>query len=133
MEHKKVYTINEHQASILIKEELSNPELTGMIGNRTSAHPHPISTGKFNEGEGLNSVSPKEEQPEVDLKSLPKPQEIKDAWALLRRASALLVQGAPKLQDEGLGKRVQKMASQINDLVMNVNADLNVNEIDLTS
>jgi len=133
MEKKIIYCINEHQASLLIKEELSNPELTSMIGDRTSAHPHPISTGKFDEDQGLNNVSPKEEKPDVDLKSLPKPQEIKDAWALLRRASSLLVQGAPKLQDEGLGKRVQKMASQINDLVMNVNADLNVNEIDLTS
>ena len=132
MEKKKVFCISEHQASVLIKEELSNPELTSMIGERIAAHPQPISTGKFNE-EGLNNVSPKEEKPAVDLKSLPKPQEIKDAWALLRRASSLLIQGAPKLQDESLGKRVQKMASQINDLVMNVNADLNVNEVDLTA
>lgn len=136
---KKIYHINEHQATIIIKEELNNPDLLEFVGGQSqlgrSAYPHPISTGKFSdEGNGGVGVSPsKGEQPEVDLKSLPKPQEIKDAWGLLRRSSALLLQGAPKLQDESLKKRVVKMADEINKLVFSVNADMNVNETDLTS
>jgi len=137
MEKKKVYHINEHQASILINEELNNPDLVSMAGSSSmhAAYPHPISTGKFQEeGSGGVGVAPnKAEQPEVDLKVLPKPQEIKDAWGLLRRASALLLQGAPKLQDESLKKRVVKMADEINKLVFSVNADMNVNETDLTA
>jgi hypothetical protein len=137
MEKKKIYHISEHQASVLINEQMSDPELMKMVGEKTNrtAYPQPISTGKFDgEGNGGVGVAPnKEEKPEVDLKNLPKPQEIKDAWGLLRRASALLVQGAPKLSDEALAKRVQKMAHQINDLVMSVNADMNVNETDLTA
>lgn len=137
MGNKKIYNISERQASILINEQLSDPSLMKMVGEKTQrgAYPHPVSTGKFSEdGNGGVGVSPaKEEKPEVDLKSLPKPQEIKDAWSLLRRASSLLVQGAPKLQDETLAKRVQKMAQEINSLIMSANADMNVNETDLTS
>lgn len=138
MEKKKVYHINEHQASILINEELSNPDLLEFTGGQNqmgrAAYPHPVSTGKFNEeGSGSVGVAPnKAEKPEVDLKALPKPQEIKDAWGLLRRASSLLLTGAPKLQDESLKKRVVKMADEINKLVFSVNADMNVNETDLT-
>jgi len=139
MEKKKVYHISEHQASILINEELSNPDLLEFVGGENQmgriAHPHPISTGKFSDdGSGGVGVAPnKAEKPVVDLKSLPKPQEIKDAWGLLRRARELLELGGPKLQDEALKARVFKMAAEIQKLVMNVNADMNVNETDLTS
>ena len=139
MKQKKVYHINEHQASLLINEELNNPDILEFVGGQSqmsrSAYPHPISTGKFNdEGNGGVGVAPnKMDKPEVDLKVLPKPQEIKDAWGLLRRASALLQSGAPKLQDDSLKKRVEKMAAEINKLVFSVNADMNVNETDLTA
>lgn len=139
MEKKKVYHITEHQASILINEEMQNPDLMKMVGDKHSAHPYPISTGKF-DVEGENSsvgvgvgANKGNEKPEVDLKAIPKPTEIKEAWKLLRQASSLLVQGAPKLQEENLSKNIQKLAKDINDLIMKANAELNVNETDLTS
>lgn len=137
MAKKKIYYINEHHAEALIKEQISDMELNDFTGGgatHRSAYPTPRSTGKFSEeSQGGVGVSPnKEEKPEVDLKSLPKPAEIKQAWSLLRRASDLLVQGAPKLQDETMRKRIIKMAQEINNLVMTVNADINVNETDLS-
>ena len=132
---KQIVYITEQQASKIVTEALADPELMNMVGDRTnrSAHPYPISTGKFDEeGQVGVGVGTKTEAPAPDLKSLPKPAEIKEAWSLLRRASELLVQGAPKLQDESLSKEIQKMAQDINKLIMDTNAKLNVNEMDLS-
>ena len=131
----KKYYINERQASKIITEALADPQLLNMVGEKQhrSAYPHPISTGKFDEDGGVGvGVGTKMEEPAPDLKSLPKPAEIKEAWTLLRRASELLVQGAPKLQEESLTKEIQKMAQEINKLIMDTNAKLNVNEMDLS-
>lgn len=133
MAKKNIYYINEHQAAILIKEELNNPDLQKMAGDHHSAYPHPISTGKFNDPTKGVGVGLKDKEPEIDLKTLPKPVEIKEAWGLLHRAAALLVQGAPKLQDDTMKKRILKMAQEVNTLLFSVNADINVNETDLTT
>lgn len=127
---KKIYHITPQQTKSIISESLSDPELMKMVGqkNDRNAYPEPVSAGLSDEvGVGI-----KEEKPEPDLKSLPKPPEIKEAWKLLRQASSLLVQGAPKLQDETLTKEVQKLAHDINGLIMGTNAKLNVNETDLS-
>ena len=134
MEKKKIYYINEQQASVLIKEELSNPDLMQLVGEKHAAFPHPVSTGKFDDkGSSSVGVSPKDEKPAVDLKSLPKPVEIKQAWRMLQKASDLLLSGAPKLQNEELAKEIKKMSTKINDIVMEINGKINVNEIDLTT
>lgn len=132
----KKYYINEHQASKIISETLADENLLNMVGRKSdrNAYPHPITTGKFSEeGRGGVGVGTQAEEPQPDLKSLPKPAEIKQAWALLKKASELLVVGAPKLQEENLTKEILKMAQGINKLVMDTNAKLNVNEMDLTT
>ena len=132
---KKIYHISEQQAAVLIQEQMTSEELLSMVGNKgnRSAYPHPVRTMETGGEEGGVGVGTKAEKPEVDLKNEPKPQELKDAWKLLNRASELLKQSAAKFRNEEMRKRIIKLNADINSLVMNANAEMNISETDLTT
>lgn len=131
---KKTYYITEQQASVLITEQIADPGIMDMVGQKTdrSAHPHPISTGKFDE-DTVGVGTKKAEEPKPDLRALPKSPEIKEAYAHLQKAASLILNGAPKLNEETLRSRIEKLHAEINKIMMKINGEINVNEVDLAS
>lgn len=133
MEKKKIYHITESQAAILIQEQMADPNLTGMLGAESNrlAHNTPINTGKFDDKVGVGAQQ--KDEPKKDLRQLPKSFEIQKAYAYLQKAANLILNGAPKLTEESLRSRIEKLHAEINKIMMKINGEINVNEIDLTT
>jgi hypothetical protein len=134
MEKKKTYFISEEQAKVLISEQLSDPNLMKMVGEKSdrAAFPQPVRTGVV--GDDMKStvgVGTKDQEPKPDLRALPKSPEIKQAYYHLGQAAKLVLNGAPKLNDDALRDRIKKLHSEINKIMMTLNAEINVNEVDL--
>jgi hypothetical protein len=134
MEKKKTYFISEQQAKVLISEQLSDPNLMKMVGEKSdrTAYPRPIRTGEVDDKSSVG-VGTKNGEPKPDLRALPKSPEIKEAYTYLEKAAALVLSGAPKLNDEELRKRISKLHAEINKIMMQLNAEINVNEVDLSN